>query len=149
MTNNAVQRWRDRASAGRSTLTVEGVAASGHTNPTDVEQLVDNVIDNAIHYAPGPIQIETGSNDGLAFIAIHNNGAEYRGRTVEGDRAVLPWEGFASGRFGPGTGGRTGPRREVGRHAHYRQPPGRGDTRGGSLPKAHTGQEATAPIDAS
>ena len=59
--DDAVERWRDRATRRGSTLTVEGVAASAQANPTDVDQILDNLLDNAIHYAPGPIEIETGT----------------------------------------------------------------------------------------
>ena len=148
--DNAVQRWRDRASAGRSTLTVEGVAASGHANPTDVEQLVDNVIDNAIHYAPGPIQIETGSNDGLAFIAIRDHGTgipeEERSKVTE---RFYRGKGSPPGGSGLGLAIARDLAEKWGGTLSIDNPPDGGTRVEARFPKAHTGQEATEPIDAS
>jgi two-component system, OmpR family, sensor kinase len=43
-------------------------------NPTDLDQMLDNVIDNAIAYAPGPIEIGTRSGDGRVWIWVLDHG---------------------------------------------------------------------------
>jgi signal transduction histidine kinase len=90
----AVARWADRAGRAGASIQVETGSALAQANPTDVDQMLDNVIDNAISYAPGPIEIRTGSGDGRAWISVLDHGpgippAErervlerfYRGRT--------------------------------------------------------------------
>jgi signal transduction histidine kinase len=148
--DDAVERWRDRARAGRSTLTVEGVAASSQVNPTDVEQLVDNVIDNAIHYAPGPIQIETGDNDGLAFIAIRDHGTgipeEERSKVTE---RFYRGKGSPPGGSGLGLAIARDLAEKWGGTLSVENPPDGGTRVEARFPKAHTGQEVTEPTDAS
>ena len=70
----AVERWRDRAEHAGATLTVDGEDGVAQANPTDVEQVLDNLLDNAIAYAPGPIKIQTGRRDGRVFLAVEDVG---------------------------------------------------------------------------
>jgi signal transduction histidine kinase len=70
----AAERWRDRADHAGATLTVDGEDGIARANPTDVEQVLDNLLDNAIAYAPGPIKIQTGRRDGTVFIAVEDLG---------------------------------------------------------------------------
>lgn len=74
----AAERWRVRAEHAGSTLTVTGQDAVAEANPTDVEQVLDNLLDNAVAYAPGPIDIETGSRDGKVFLAVEDRGPGIR-----------------------------------------------------------------------
>lgn len=147
---DAVQRWRDRASAGRSTLTVEGVGAPSQVNPTDVEQLVDNLVDNAIHYAPGLIQIETGDDDGLAFIAIRDHGSgvpeEERSKVTE---RFYRGKGSPPGGSGLGLAIARDLAEKWGGSLSVENPPDGGTRVEARFPNAHTGREATPPINAS
>jgi two-component system OmpR family sensor kinase len=70
----AAERWRDRADHAGATLTVDGEDGVAQANPMDVEQVLDNLLDNAIAYAPGPIRIETGRRDGRVFVAVEDLG---------------------------------------------------------------------------
>jgi signal transduction histidine kinase len=70
----AVERWRGRAEHAGATLTVDGEDGVAQANPTDVEQVLDNLLDNAIAYAPGPIKIQTGRRDGKVFVAVEDQG---------------------------------------------------------------------------
>jgi two-component system, OmpR family, sensor kinase len=70
----AAERWRDRAEHAGATLTVDGEDGVAQANPTDVEQVLDNLLDNAIAYAPGPIKIQTGLRDGRVFVAVEDLG---------------------------------------------------------------------------
>jgi signal transduction histidine kinase len=147
---DAAERWRDRAAAGRSTLTVEGVAASSRANPTDVEQLVDNVIDNAIHYAPGPIEIEAGHDDGLAFIAIRDHGTgipqEERSKVTE---RFYRGKGSPPGGSGLGLAIARDLAEKWGGTLTVESPPDGGTRVEARFPNAHTGGEANPPIDIS
>ncbi len=68
-------RWRDRASAGGSTLSVDGDAVTAQANATDVDQILDNLIENAITYAPGPIELQAGTAERRAFLAVRDHGS--------------------------------------------------------------------------
>jgi signal transduction histidine kinase len=70
----AAERWRDRAEHAGASLTVDGEDGVARANATDVEQVLDNLLDNAIAYAPGPIKIQTGRRDGRVFVAVEDLG---------------------------------------------------------------------------
>lgn len=74
----AAERWRDRAEQAGATLTVDGEDGVAQANPTDLEQVLDNLLDNAIAYAPGPITIITGRRDGRVFVAVEDLGPGIR-----------------------------------------------------------------------
>ena len=40
----------------------------------DVEQIIDNLLDNAIAYAPGRVEVSTGLAEGRAFVAVRDHG---------------------------------------------------------------------------
>jgi two-component system, OmpR family, sensor kinase len=90
----AVARWADRAHRADASIDADARRLLAQANPTDVDQMLDNALDNAIAYAPGPIEIRTGSGDGRVWISVRDHGpgippAErehvlerfYRGRT--------------------------------------------------------------------
>ena len=91
----ARDRWHERAERLDSTITAHGDASSGGIDPTDLDQILDNLLDNALAYAPGPIEIETGST----FVAVRDHG---RGIPPEERERVT--ERFYRGRGAP-TGG--------------------------------------------
>jgi signal transduction histidine kinase len=55
-------------------LVVAGRTAAVQANPTDVDQILDNLLDNALAYAPGTVEIETGTSDGRAWLSVRDHG---------------------------------------------------------------------------
>ena len=72
--HRALERWRERASQQGATLTATGEGGRALGESTDLDQILDNLIDNAVAYAPGPVKIETGRADGRAFLAVEDVG---------------------------------------------------------------------------
>lgn len=70
----AVERWRDRAERASATLEAIGPGSSAQGNPADLDQVLDNLIDNALAYAPGTIQITTGTDDGRSTLSVTDAG---------------------------------------------------------------------------
>jgi two-component system, OmpR family, sensor kinase len=85
--HRAVDRWSDRASRLGSTLDASGPSAIAQVNPSDLDQILDNLLDNALAYAPGPIEVQSGLTDGIASVAVRDHGtgipAEEQARVVE------------------------------------------------------------------
>ncbi len=71
----AEERWRDRVAARGSSLSLDGGSCVAQANPTDVDQILDNLLENAVTYAPGAIELHTGIADGRAFLAVRDHGA--------------------------------------------------------------------------
>jgi signal transduction histidine kinase len=72
--HRALERWRERASQQGATLTATGEGGRALGESADLDQILDNLIDNAVAYAPGPVVIETGRADGRAFLAVKDVG---------------------------------------------------------------------------
>ena len=70
----AVGRWEDRATLAGSFIQAAGPSVAALANPGDVDQVLDVLLDNAISYAPGPVEIETGSQDGRVFLSVRDHG---------------------------------------------------------------------------
>lgn len=70
----AVERWSERASRLGATLRVTGEGGHALGEAADLDQILDNLLDNAIAYAPGPIVVETGRANGRSFIAVEDRG---------------------------------------------------------------------------
>ena len=70
----AVERWQERAAIRGSTLSVEGEPVTAQANTTDVDQILDNLLENAVTYAPGAIELQTGTAERRAFMAIRDHG---------------------------------------------------------------------------
>jgi signal transduction histidine kinase len=83
----AADRWRERAVTRGSTVSVEGDPVSAQANATDVDQILDNLLENAMTYAPGPIQLQTGIAERRAFVAVRDHGpgipSEEQGKVTE------------------------------------------------------------------
>lgn len=83
----AVARWEERAS--REGVTISAKAGGGRALgvSADLDQVLDNLIDNAVSYAPGPIVVEAGHANGRAFVAVQDRGPgiapEERARVTE------------------------------------------------------------------
>lgn len=70
----AVERWRDRAGVAGSTIEAAGSNTRAVADPSDVDQILDALLDNAVSYAPGPIEIETAVRDGSALLSVTDHG---------------------------------------------------------------------------
>jgi signal transduction histidine kinase len=72
--SRAVERWRERVEQSGSTIEANGSGGMGLGNPADLDQVLDNLIDNATAYAPGAIRVETGDAGDRVFIAVSDHG---------------------------------------------------------------------------
>jgi signal transduction histidine kinase len=70
----AVERWRDRAEQAGATVDADGRAGAAVADANDVDQMLDNLIDNAISYAPGHVRVSGASDDGQVLIAVEDAG---------------------------------------------------------------------------
>jgi signal transduction histidine kinase len=97
--HRATERWQDRAQQLNARISTMGNAVTAQANPTDVDQILDNLIDNAIAYAPGPIEIETGSANGRAYLSVQDHGIG-----IPADEQERVTERFYRGRVAPSGG---------------------------------------------
>jgi signal transduction histidine kinase len=65
---DAVERRRP------SEVAVSGERAEALVHADDVVQILDTLLDNAAAYAPGPIEVSTGTRNGEAWIAVRDHG---------------------------------------------------------------------------
>jgi two-component system sensor histidine kinase TctE len=72
--SRAVSRWAEQAAASGASIRTSGVAAAAVANPADVDQILDAILDNAVSYAPGPIDIETAVVDGTSVLSVQDHG---------------------------------------------------------------------------
>jgi signal transduction histidine kinase len=70
----AAQRWSDRAIAAGATVSVAGEPVIALTNPGDLGQILDVLVDNALTYAPSPIEIRTASDGSRAIVSVVDRG---------------------------------------------------------------------------
>ena len=70
----ALARWTERARRLDTRLLARGEGVTAQGNAADLDQILDNLLDNAIAYAPGEITVESGRTDGRAFVAVHDRG---------------------------------------------------------------------------
>jgi signal transduction histidine kinase len=92
----AVERWKERAAIHGSIVTVVGDPSTAQANATDVDQILDNLIENAVTYAPGAIELLTGTAERRAFVAVRDHG---RGIPAEEHSKVT--ERFYRGKTAP------------------------------------------------
>lgn len=95
----AVDRWEERANRAGASLTTRGEGGRALGDGADIDQIFDNLIDNAVSHAPGPIVIETGLADGLVFLAV-----EDRGSGIAPDERHRVTERFFRGKGAPSGG---------------------------------------------
>jgi two-component system, OmpR family, sensor kinase len=72
--DRAVIRWNERAGQRDSTVVAQGDGGSARVDPTDLDQILDNLLDNATAYAPGEVRIESGGSNGRVFVAVRDRG---------------------------------------------------------------------------
>ena len=72
--DRAVTRWNERAVERDSTVVTQGDGGSARVDPTDLDQILDNLLDNATSYAPGEVTIESGGSNGQVFVAVRDRG---------------------------------------------------------------------------
>jgi signal transduction histidine kinase len=70
----AVTRWEERATRLGASLLARGEGGDALGNPADLDQILDNLLDNAIAYAPGRIVLETARVDGRLVLAVQDHG---------------------------------------------------------------------------
>jgi len=70
----AATRWRGPAEEARTELVVAANPATAVAHAEDIEQILDNLVDNALAYAPGRVEIRAGLDDGHAFVAVRDHG---------------------------------------------------------------------------
>jgi two-component system sensor histidine kinase MprB len=71
----AVERWRARSRDVGAELVLEGGPARTRAEEAELDQILDNLFDNATQYAPGRIEVGTGSRDGRAWVSVRDHGA--------------------------------------------------------------------------
>ncbi len=71
----ADERWSDRMTSRGSSLSLLGTDCVAQANPTDVDQILDILLENAATYAPGAIELDTGIAERRAFLAVRDHGA--------------------------------------------------------------------------
>ena len=70
----ASARWQERATAKGVEVRIAGEHAVGQGNPADLDQAIDNLIDNALAYGAGPLELETSTDAGQAMLAVRDHG---------------------------------------------------------------------------
>jgi signal transduction histidine kinase len=70
----AIERWRERATLRGAALDSIGEGGRAVGDPADLDQVLDNLVDNAITHAPSPVVIETGHSGGKLLVAVEDRG---------------------------------------------------------------------------
>ena len=71
---DAVGRWQAQAREAATQLTVDGSPVDARAHRGSIEQIIDNLLDNALVYAPGDVRVATTARDGLAIIEVRDHG---------------------------------------------------------------------------
>jgi len=71
----AVERWTDRARGAGATVTLSGEPVVALASPGDLDQVLDVVLDNAVAYAPGPIEVRAEAIGTRANVSVQDHGA--------------------------------------------------------------------------
>jgi signal transduction histidine kinase len=103
---SAEERWRARASQRNQQILLAGDGNADVTaSDEDLAIVLDNLIENALHYSPSPstVTLDWGESDGHSWIAVLDEGP---GLAV-GEESAL-FERFARGTAGRGGPGGTG-----------------------------------------
>jgi two-component system, OmpR family, sensor kinase len=95
----AVDRWSERAAKRHSSIEVRGDGGSARADATDLDQIFDNLIDNATSYAPGEVIVETERSNGRVIVAVRD-----RGNGIPTEEVARVTERFYRGREAPAGG---------------------------------------------
>ena len=144
----ACERWQAPARRSEHELTVdEGDPAEVRALAEDLAAMLDNLIENALHYSPAGTRVTVGWRTEARAgpdRGERRGAGDRRGRARPGVRALLPRLGQPGRRAGhrprPERGGGTG--QALGRRGHPREPP-RG--RGAGRDRAARAQLLTRP----
>ncbi len=71
----AVERWWARSREVGAELVLDGGPARTQAEETELDQILDNLLDNATQHAPGRIEVGTGSSDGRVWVSVRDHGA--------------------------------------------------------------------------
>ncbi len=72
--SRAIARWEERAARLGASLIATGEGGDAQANSADVDQVLDNLLDNAIAYAPGEIVLEARREDKHVIVAVQDHG---------------------------------------------------------------------------
>jgi two-component system, OmpR family, sensor kinase len=95
----AAERWEERARQGGAELHVEGHGGVALADPDDLDQVFDVLLDNAIAYAPGPVEVWTGRNGSRVVVRVQDHGGG-----IPADELPRVTERFYRGREAPAGG---------------------------------------------
>jgi signal transduction histidine kinase len=95
----AVARWNDRSSERRWNIVGRPEPGNARVDPTDLDQILDNLLDNATTYAPGDVTVESGRSNGRIFVAVQD-----RGNGIDPKDLPRVTERFYRGREAPSGG---------------------------------------------
>ena len=95
----AATRWGEKARAAGKELRVRGDGGQAAAGAFELDQILDNLIDNAISYAESPITIESGRLDGRLLVAVEDHGPG-----IHPDEMDRVTERFYRGREAPSGG---------------------------------------------
>ncbi len=70
----AIARWGDRAAKAGASLLDRGADGVAQANPADIDQILDNLIENAITYAPGEVVVETRVDGDRLILSVRDRG---------------------------------------------------------------------------
>jgi two-component system, OmpR family, sensor histidine kinase TctE len=76
LVSESAARFFDRALQSNIDLGVDAQPATVSADPSLIDDLVGNLLDNALKYTPpgGSVTVTTGSRDGLPFVAVEDTG---------------------------------------------------------------------------
>jgi signal transduction histidine kinase len=89
----AVERWEHRAERAGTVIGCRGETSEAVANPADVDQVLDNLIDNALAYGAGPVDLEARMQDGHAWLTVRDHGTG-----IPGEDLPMVTERFFRGR---------------------------------------------------
>jgi two-component system, OmpR family, sensor histidine kinase ChvG len=93
-----VSSARRRGNGGEVTFVVEGEGAAAWIPPGRLEQVVENLVDNAVSFSPagGVVKVTVGKDDGFAVLRVSDQGpgvpSENRGRIFDRFFSFRPGE---------------------------------------------------------
>jgi signal transduction histidine kinase len=94
--SRARERWRERASKASTDLVANGARAVAAVDPHDLDQVLDVLLDNALTYAPGRVELTSVADDGWALVAVRDHGPG-----IPSDELPRAAERFFRGRGAP------------------------------------------------